>query len=33
MSLTETKELENQYIMHTYGREDVKFVKGDGCHL
>ena len=33
MSLEQQKELESRYVMHTYGRSDVEFVRGDGMTL
>ncbi len=33
MGLTEEKKLDSEYIMHTFGRKDVEFVKGSGMHL
>ncbi len=31
--MTDTIELDNQYVMHTYGRFPVVFVKGEGCYV
>ena len=33
MSLEQQKELESRYVMHTYGRSEVEFVRGDGMTL
>jgi acetylornithine/N-succinyldiaminopimelate aminotransferase len=33
MGLTETRALEERYLMHTYKRGSVDFVKGEGCLL
>jgi acetylornithine aminotransferase len=33
MSLQEAKKLDSQYLMQTYGRADVEFVRGEGMHL
>ena len=33
MSLQEQQELENQYVMHTFGRKPVEFVQGSGMTL
>ncbi|HTT93311.1 MAG TPA: acetylornithine/succinylornithine family transaminase [Solirubrobacterales bacterium] len=33
MGLAETRELEERYLMRTYRRGAVDFVRGEGCHL
>lgn len=33
MSLTEQRELEDVYVMHTFGRKPVELVEGDGMHV
>jgi predicted acetylornithine/succinylornithine family transaminase len=33
MGLAETRELEERYLMRTYKRGAVDFVRGEGCHL
>ncbi len=33
MSLNQQKSLENSYVMHTFGRSPVEFVRGDGMKL
>lgn len=31
--LSETITLDNKYVMHTYGKQPVVFVKGEGCYV
>ena len=33
MSFEEEKQLEETYVMHTFGRKPVEFVSGSGMHL
>ncbi len=33
MSLEEQQQLEEQYVMHTFGRKPVEFVRGEGMRL
>lgn len=33
MSFVEEKQLEDQYVIHSYGRKPVEFVSGNGMHL
>ena len=33
MTLAQQQELENQYVMHTFGRKPVEFVSGEGMRL
>lgn len=33
MTLKDQQQLENDYVMHTFGRKPVEFVRGEGMHL
>jgi len=33
MGLVDQQQLENEFVIHTYGRKSVQFVRGEGIHL